>query len=72
MMLYSIDRFEGNIAVLIDERQAVHSTPRAELPADAKVGDMLRLEDERYILDDAAARVRREQILRLQNKLRRK
>lgn len=71
-MLYSIDRFEGDVAVLIDEEEAAHNIPRAQLPTDAKAGDMLRFEDGHYIPDDDAARSRREQILRLQNKLRRK
>ncbi len=71
-MLYSIDRFEGDIAVMIDEQQGTHDVPCSLLPEGAKAGDMLRFENERYVLDDAAARARREQILRLQNKLRRK
>ncbi len=70
-MLYSIDRFEGDIAVLIDEQEVAHTIPRAQLPAGAKAGDMLRHEDGLYHLDDEAARARRDQILRLQNKLRR-
>ncbi len=71
-MLYSIDRYEGDFAVLIDEEEVARNIPRAQLPADAKAGDMLRLENGQYIPDDIAARARREQILRLQNKLRRK
>lgn len=71
-MLYSIDRFEGDVAVLIDEEKVGHNILRAQLPADVKAGDMLRLENGQYIPDDDAARARREQILRLQNKLRRK
>lgn len=70
-MLYSIDRFEGDIAVLIDEEKVAHNIARTELPADAKAGDMLRLENGQYIPDDDAACARREQILHLQNKLRR-
>ncbi len=70
-MLYSVDRFEGDIAVLIDENETSHCVARAQLPVSAKAGDMLRFEDGLYHLDDDAARVRREQILRLQNKLRR-
>ncbi len=71
-MLYSIDRFEGDVAVLIDEEKVAHNISRAQLPVDVKAGDMLRLENGQYIPDDDAARARREQILRLQNKLRRK
>lgn len=71
-MLYSIDRFEGELAVLVDEQETAHDVPRSLLPNGAKAGDMLRFEDGRYVPDDDAARSRREQILRLQNKLRRK
>lgn len=71
-MLFSIDRFVGDVAVLIDEQEKAHDVPRAQLPARAKAGDMLRFEDGLYHLDDDAARARREQILRLQNKLRQK
>ncbi len=71
-MLYSIDRFENDIAVLIDEEKVSHNVLRTQLPAEAKAGDMCRFEDGQYCLDDDAARARREQILRLQNKLRRK
>ena len=69
-MLYSIDRFEGDVAVLVDEQACAHDVPRSLLPMGAKVGDMLRLKDGQYLCDDDAARARREQILRLQNKLR--
>lgn len=70
-MLYSIDRFENDIAVLIDEEEVAHNVPLTLLPADAKAGAMLRFEDGQYRLDVDAVQARREQILRLQNKLRR-
>lgn len=69
-MLYSIDRFEGDIAVLIDEQEAAHEVPRSLLPEGVDEGDMFRFKDGHYSLDDDATRARREQILRLQNKLR--
>ncbi len=71
-MHYSIDRFEGDVAVLIDEQETVCNVPCTQLPDGAKAGDMLRFEDGRYLPDDEATRARREQILRLQNKLRQK
>ena len=71
-MLYSIDRIEGEFAVLVDEQHGVVNVPCSALPAGAKAGDMLRAQGGRYILDDDAARARREQILRLQNRLRQK
>ncbi len=71
-MQYSIDRFEGELAVLIDEQQGTHDVLRSLLPEGAKAGDMLHFDNGHYTIDDAAARARREQILRLQNKLRRR
>jgi hypothetical protein len=70
-MLYSVDRFEGEYAVLVDENEDKLDVLRSLLPAGVRVGDMLRLMDGVYVLDNDAARARREQILRLQNKLRR-
>ena len=46
-MLYSIDRFEGDIAVLIDEDEVAHTVVRTRLPEQIKEGDMLRFENER-------------------------
>lgn len=71
-MVYSIDRFEGESAVLIGEDKSSLSVVRTQLPDEAKEGDMVRLLNGQYCLDDDAAKARREQILRLQNKLRRK
>ncbi len=71
-MLYSIDRLEGDLAVLIDEDENTVTLPRTQLPADVKAGDMLRLTDGEYTIDAEAARARRERILRLQQKLRHK
>ena len=69
-MLYSVDRFEGEYAVLVGEDKTSHSVLRTRLPDSANEGDMVRLTDGEYRLDDAAAEERRERILRLQKKLR--
>lgn len=71
-MLLSIDRFEGEFAVLVDEDGNAHNVLRTHLPAQAKAGTMLREIHGEYTLDDAAERMRREKILQLQNKLRHK
>ncbi len=71
-MLYSVDRFEGDMAVLVDENEQVLCLPRVQLPVECQVGDMLRLCDGVYVPDADAASARRAQILRLQRKLRRK
>ena len=69
-MLFSVDRIEGEFAVLIAEDKSSLSVPRVQLPDNAKEGNMVRLVDGQYCLDDDAAEARREQILRLQQKLR--
>lgn len=69
-MLFSIDRFEGEFAVLIGEDKSSHSVPCTLLPNNANEGDMVRLHDGEYHLDKDAAKLRREQILRLQQQLR--
>lgn len=69
-MLYSIDRFEGEFVVLIAEDKSSHTVLRTQLSNNAKAGDMVRLLDGQYCLDNDAATARREQILRLQQKLR--
>ncbi len=71
-MVYSVDRIEGELAVLVDENEAVCHVALTELPLHTKEGDMLRLVDGHYVADDASAKARREQVLRLQDKLRRR
>ena len=69
-MLYSIDRFEENIAVLIDEDGFRLDVPRDDLPSDIAMGDMVRLQDGVFQRDDDAAAARRARIIALQNRLR--
>lgn len=71
-MLYSVDRIEREIAVLVDEDGNSTDVPLAALPTGVKGGDMLRLNDGVYTRDDDAAAERRRQILALQNRLRKK
>ncbi len=65
-MIYSIDRFEGDSAVLCDEEETCVTVPRASLPADVQAGDMLRQTADGYEIDRAltAARRARAQALR--------
>lgn len=71
-MLYSIDRFEGDVAVLIDEDGARLDMPRNDLPSGIAAGDMVRLQDGVFQRDDDAAAARRAQIIALQNRLRKR
>ena len=71
-MLYSVDRLEREIAVLVDEDGASVDVPLDALPTGVRGGDMVRLCDGVYTRDDDAAAARRQQILDLQNRLRKK
>ncbi len=71
-MLYSIDRFEGDIAVLIDEDGNRLDVVRTDLPMGIAAGDMVRLQAGAFQRDDEAAAARRARIIELQNRLRHK
>ena len=71
-MYYSLDRFEEELAVLEDDYEHTLTIPRILLPEGARPGDVLIRDGDRYSpAPDETAR-RREQIRRLQDKLRRR
>lgn len=71
-MIYVIDRFEGAQAVLCDEAETCIVIDRALLPAEVREGDMLRLENGVYTVDEALTAQRRARIRALQQRLRRR
>lgn len=71
-MLYSVDRIEGDVAVLVDEDGNSRDVPQAALPSDIRAGDMLREQNGMFVLDADAANARRARVLQLQNSLRRR
>lgn len=68
-MLYSLDRYEGDWAVLVDEMGESRDVLRTLLPSDAAPGDMLREEADAFVSDADATAARRAEILKLQEKL---
>lgn len=50
-MFYAIDRFEEELAVLVDDEENTSTVERALLPEDAVQGDVLTLEEGRYRRD---------------------
>jgi len=68
-MLYSYDRREGDLAVLVDEAGDSRTVPVTLLPPEATEGAMLRLQDDVFCLDTDAAEERRRQVLALQQRL---
>lgn len=71
-MTYSIDRFEDDLAVLCDEEENTRTVPRAALPDGVEPGDMLSETADGFVCDEAATAARREQVRRLQERLRRR
>ncbi len=71
-MYYSLDRFEGELAVLEDDGERTKTVPRVLLPEGSRPGDVFRLEGNRYLPDPAETDRRRKEIRRLQDKLRRR
>ncbi len=71
-MYYSLEHFEHELAVLVDDNERSRSVPRALLPAGARPGDVFREEGGAYLPAPEEAARRREEILRLQAKLRKK
>lgn len=69
-MTYSIDRFEGELAVLCDEEENTRTVERALLPAEAAEGDMLTETAEGFVVDVEATEARRALVRRLQEKRR--
>ena len=72
MDLWSVDRIEDDVAVLIDESGDSSVIALADLPAEVREGMMLRLVAGVYTVDRVAAEERKNAVLSLQEKLRRK
>lgn len=58
-MTVVIDRFEGDLAVLVDAHGATADIPRAWLPDTAREGDAVALDTRPVDLADAHARLAR-------------
>ena len=71
-IVYTLDRLEGNVAVLVDEEGYSHPVPLAQLPTEVKVSDVVHCVNGQYCLAPQATEERRSYVLSLQDKLRRK
>ena len=69
-MLWSYDRREGTVVVLVDEDGNSRTVSVDALPADAREGMMLRQTGETFVFDEAATEARRKRVLALQQRLR--
>lgn len=70
--LYSLDRIEGNVAVLVEDGGATIEVPVSELPPVPSEGKMYRQIDGQFVEDTDAEQVRRAAVRALQDKLRRR
>lgn len=62
-----IDRFEGDFAVVEDSEKETHTNIRREfIEEGAKEGDVLALFENFYMVDHAATKKRREEVLALE------
>ena len=70
MEYVSVDRFEGNFAVCEKEDRTFLNIEREKLPKDVREGSVLRIENSGKIsLDLEEEKRRRDEIIKLQNKL---
>ena len=69
MKYYSVDRFEEEYAVLIDDGCASVTVLKSELPDGVKEGTVLRFENGKYSFDPDEEDSRRKRIFNLQNNL---
>ena len=68
-MKYSLDRIEGEYAVLIDENGIPENVPLSLLPKESKEGSMLLKNEGGYLLDAEETKERRKKLFELQNSL---
>jgi hypothetical protein len=57
-----IDRFEGEYAVCEKEDKTMIDIERSKIPAEAKEGDALLVEDNKIIIDEEETKKREERI----------
>lgn len=68
-MKYTIDRFEGTIAVCEDEQRNMTNIPKYRLPLEAKEGDVLIEVNGMLQIDDEETNERRKKARQLMMKL---
>ncbi len=69
-MTYVVDRIEGEVAVLQDEKEKLHIIPLKDLPSPLHRGDVIHGQKGAYTVDAEQTKKRRSQIQQLQERLR--
>ena len=67
-MKYTLDRFEGDFAVLVDSNGKIKNVSASYI-TDAKEGDTVVFENDKYTVDKQDTKNRKEHINNLKNKL---
>ena len=57
-----IERFEGNFAVCEDENKNIINIKKADIPKEAKEGDILVMFNDKYVIDYAKTENRKKYI----------
>ena len=68
-MLYSIDRVEEIVAVLVDEDGNTRPVPVAALPSTCRPGMIVRETDGVFTVDEQATAQRRQEVVKLQQSI---
>ena len=68
-MKVTIDRFEGDFAVLEKPNRTMMNIKRSQIPAVAKEGDILNIEGDRITIDAAETAKRKQEIKELMKEL---
>ncbi len=69
MQYLSIDRFEGNFAVCVDDDENIIKIKRTKIPKKAKEGDVLKVLNGVYEIDDKETKIRKKEMYDLQDEL---
>lgn len=69
MMFYTIDRFEGDYAVLEDDDENRVNVKKALLPEMAKEGDVLDFDGEAYTVNAEETEKRRQSVIEMLRKM---
>jgi len=67
--MLSIDRFEGDFAVCIDDFGKIINVKISEIPKKAKEGTILIFSNGKYLIDENETIKRKKEIINLQNSL---
>lgn len=69
MQYLSIDRFEGNFAICVDDDENIIKIKRTKIPKKAKEGDVLKVLNGVYEIDDKETKIRKKEMYDLQDEL---